>query len=73
MGRIHRGPVAQHPRGLLALRRCGLLAQCQAWPTAMPAHDAGRLSVGRSRGAGARKAVAARCWTAAGDAAALSN
>jgi hypothetical protein len=59
MGRIRRGPVAQHSRGLLALRRRGLLAQCQVRPTATPAYGAGRLSVGRSRGAGARKAAAA--------------
>jgi hypothetical protein len=59
MGRIRRGPVAQHTRGLLALHRRGLLAQCQARPTATPAYGAGRLSAGRSRGAGARKAAVA--------------
>jgi hypothetical protein len=65
MGRIRCGLVAQHSRGLLA--------QCQAWPMATPARNAGRLSAGRSRNTGMRKAVAARCWTVVGDAVALSN
>jgi hypothetical protein len=39
----------------------------------MPAHGAGRLSAGHSRGAEARKAATARCWTAVDDATTLSN
>jgi hypothetical protein len=65
--------VTQNSRGLLALCQHGLLAQCQAWPTAMLARDDGRLSTGRSHDAGVRKAAAARCMTVTGDAAVLSN
>jgi hypothetical protein len=67
------GRIRLRPSGTALARSVCTMPVWPACTVPGAAHGAGRLSTGRSCDAGSRRVVAARCWIAAGDAAALSN